>query len=74
MIYMPNHPYRNKSYILEHRLVMEEKAGRFLKPHEIVHHLDGNTQNNSPENLELFSSQGDHLSYHERMEYYINHM
>lgn len=39
--------------ILEHRLVMEQTLGRFLEEHEIVHHKDGNRQNNDISNLEL---------------------
>ena len=39
------------TYKAEHRIVMEEKLGRKLDPHEIVHHLDENKSNNSPENL-----------------------
>jgi len=55
-------------YILEHRLVMESKIGRYLKPWECVHHIDGDTQNNSPENLELFKTKGYHTQWHRRLE------
>lgn len=37
--------------ILEHRLVMEEVLGRYLKEHEIVHHKDGDPGNNNLDNL-----------------------
>ena len=48
--------YRKEKYMLEHRLVMEKKIGRYLLPEEVVHHIDGNKQNNAPENLGLFLS------------------
>jgi hypothetical protein len=49
-------------YILEHRIVMENKIGRYLEPSEVVHHIDGNPSNNNIENLELFSSQSEHIA------------
>jgi len=51
----PEHPFATKSgYIREHRLVMEKKIGRFLQPNEVVHHINGNRQDNRVENLQLF--------------------
>lgn len=50
----PNHPFANyNGRVLEHRLVMEKKIGRFLFPFETVHHKDGIGSNNKPSNLEL---------------------
>lgn len=61
------HPYARRSgkkigRILEHRLVMEQTIGRYLLPTEVVDHIDGNKLNNSPENLRLFESNGQHLA------------
>jgi len=42
-------------YVYEHRLLMEQKLGRLLSQGEVVHHLDGNKQNNSLGNLSLTS-------------------
>lgn len=52
---------RREGYVLEHRLVMEHILGRYLLPTEVVHHKDRNKLNNSPDNLELFSSNAEHL-------------
>jgi hypothetical protein len=56
MLYLPDHPaaYQN-GYILEHRLIMEKMIGRYLEPHETVHHKDGDRKNNHPDNLELWT-------------------
>jgi len=55
LVLKPEHPHANKytGYILEHRLIMEEKLGRYLESSEIVHHIDGNRKNNNAENLLL---------------------
>lgn len=52
---------RREGYVLEHRLVMEHTLGRFLLPTEVVHHRDRNKLNNHPDNLELFSTNAEHL-------------
>ena len=40
---------------------MEEILGRYLTPLEVVHHIDGDKLNNSPENLERFDKNSEHL-------------
>lgn len=63
-VYTPDHPNARKhtKYILEHRLVMESHLGRYLTKDEVVHHIDGDKQNNDISNLQLFASNGQHLA------------
>ena len=46
---------------LEHALVMEKRLGRALRREEIVHHIDGNRQNNTDENLYLCRDNRHHM-------------
>lgn len=62
--YAPLHPRSHNGYVLEHILIMEEVLGRRLRCGEVVHHRDGNRSNNTPENLGLFTSIGEHTRYH----------
>jgi hypothetical protein len=58
------HPNRTKqNRVAEHRLVVESMIGRYLEKHEVVHHINGNPQDNRPENLALFPSNSEHLRH-----------
>ena len=65
LIYNHNHPFAdNDGYIREHRLVMEEAIGRYLKPEEVVHHINEIHDDNRLENLMLFANNNEHLKHH----------
>ena len=60
-VYCPEHPFATQTgCVLEHRLAMELKLGRYLLPKEVVHHKKG--FRNHPSNLKLFASNADHLA------------
>jgi hypothetical protein len=63
--YKPEHPLANNhGQVLEHRLVIEEVIGRYLKPEEVIHHINGIRNDNRIENLMLFKNQAEHMKYH----------
>lgn len=57
---------RLDGYVMEHRLVVAQALGRCLTRAEVVHHIDHDPRNNSPANLMLFASNGDHKLYEAR--------
>lgn len=63
-LYMPTHPKATKrGYYLEHRHTMEQSLGRVLNAREVVHHANGDRQDNRIENLVLFQTNAAHLKH-----------
>lgn len=63
-MFLPEHHLAMKNgYVYEHRLVAEKKLGRRLSPEEQVHHIDGDKQNNHPDNLEIVSDAEHHVRH-----------
>lgn len=52
----------------EHRIVAENMLGRDLVKGEVVHHINHNKRDNSPENLMVFKSQADHVFWEKHCE------
>lgn len=64
---VPGHPHATKhGYVLEHRAKLEQKLGRTLKPHEDVHHKNGDKKDNRLHNLEVLHHR-DHAGHHQTM-------
>lgn len=69
LVILKNHPAADPcGYVREHRIVLENKLGRYLKTEEVVHHIDGNKLNNNPQNLYLFADISSHGKWHKRLE------
>jgi len=64
LIRMSNHPRAVNGYVFEHILIMESILGRYLTSEEVVHHINSNKNDNSPQNLMLFKNESDHQQYH----------
>lgn len=55
--------YRKVKGRHEHRIVAELKYGRKLTFDDVVHHIDGNKRNNSPDNL-VVMTRAEHIAVH----------
>jgi hypothetical protein len=64
LVYCPDHPNARGKYVRRNRLVMEASIGRYLRPKEVVHHINGIKNDDRPENLMLFANNGLHRAYH----------
>jgi hypothetical protein len=64
MQWCPGHPRARKSgHVKRATLVAEQMLGRFLKPGEEVHHINENTQDDRPANLQVMTHAA-HAAWH----------
>lgn len=67
--YVPTHPDADsKGYVALHRLVAEKMLGRRLLNSEVIHHLDGDVQNNEGTNIIVLANQSSHAKLHKHLE------
>ena len=62
------HPRSRRTGRLVHRIVAENKVGRPLRKHEVVHHKDGDKSNFRKKNLRV-TSRSHHSTIHQRFKY-----
>jgi hypothetical protein len=56
---------RSNGFSPVHRDVASQKIGRPIGEDEVVHHIDGNKQNNKPKNLKVMTKQ-EHYEIHNK--------
>lgn len=67
--YAPQHPHANKEgYVKLHRIIIENKIGRYLNENEVVHHINHDRQDNRIENLKLMDKK-EHMRMHMKERY-----
>ena len=61
----PRHPKATPRGLYPlHRVLVENREGRLLRPGEVVHHRDGDRTNDSVDNLELLTN-AEHARHHQ---------
>lgn len=64
MIHLKSHPNCTcQGYFFEHRYVMEQHIGRYLRKDEVVHHINHKRDDNRIENL-IILSPSEHMKLH----------
>ena len=62
------HGYRlirvGELWLPEHKLIVESYIGRMLENGEVIHHINGNKEDNKIGNLMLFPNQREHNKFH----------
>ena len=62
---VPTHPRASKhGYVLYHRVIIENHLKRILNTNEVVHHIDGNKDNNDISNLKVMEYK-EHVRLHQ---------
>jgi len=66
-ILTPDHPFADKhGYVREHRLVVEKRLGRYLRPDEVIHHINRVSLDNRDGNLLVTTSSNHARKFHRR--------
>ena len=64
LIIRHDHPRSINGYVKRSYLVMEKHINRFLKPEEVVHHINSIKDDDRIKNLKLFKNHSEHQKHH----------
>lgn len=75
LVKAPNHPSTDRhGYVRRARLVMEKYLGRYMKPEEETHHINGIKTDDRIENLRLLPNRSKHLKLEHELGTYQEHL